>query len=136
MSRFQQLILRALSTTSEHEALACLAKARKEPQDFTGSVTSLDGKSIHEWKRVALYWQDQSKHGTVDGMSASSWKKLAVSSYKMHKASEAKCEELAAEVRQVRLEKEEWSRSHFPVLVSVGVVSMTVGLTVGILFAM
>lgn len=136
MSKFQQLIRKALSTTSEPEALACLAKARKEPQDFTGSVASLDGKSIYEWKSAALYWHNQSKYATADGRSASYWKNLATSAWEMHKASEAKCEELAAQVRQAELEKEESKKVHFPVLVSVGAISMTVGLTVGILFAM
>lgn len=55
-----QLIAKALSTSSEDEAIACLRMARKKGGKIitTSSVQTLNGQDINTWARTAKYYHN------------------------------------------------------------------------------
>lgn len=57
MSTTQQLIAKALSTSSEEEAIACLRMARKKGGSYQAQPT-YDYKALAEsWQKTALSWK-------------------------------------------------------------------------------
>lgn len=79
MSNVNQLLSKAMSTTSEEEAMSCLRMARKKSKTFEGSTTSNDynGRDAKYWyEKAELYYNKaKEKHeGLTLGQQQHLWK--------------------------------------------------------------
>ena len=101
MSNINQLLAKALSTTSEDEAMACLRMARKKGGrlEDSSAPAEYNGHNAKYWYDKALKWYNEAKK-KPQGLSQAQQQQL----YKMYKSEE----ETVARLRQEKraLEKE------------------------------
>jgi TPR repeat protein len=71
MSNINQLLSKAMSTTSEEEAMSCLRMARKKGKTFDSDITSSDynGHGAKYWYEKAALYYDKAKEKN-DGLIA------------------------------------------------------------------
>ena len=68
MTQIDQLLAKALSTTSEEEAIACLRMARKKGSTYTTSkhkptytISTYGGYTAKEWRDAAMQLREESE---------------------------------------------------------------------------
>lgn len=66
MTKVNQLLAKAMSTSSEEEAIACLRMARKNGNafDMVQSSSDYNGHSAKYWYDKAVVYYDKAKNGT------------------------------------------------------------------------
>ena len=71
MSNINQLLAKAMSTTSEEEAMSCLRMARKKGKTLDGDITSSDynGHGAKYWYEKAVQYYNKTKEKN-DGLIA------------------------------------------------------------------
>jgi hypothetical protein len=77
MSNINQLLSKAMSTTSEEEAMSCLRMARKKGKTLDSDITSSDynGHGAKYWyEKAALYYSKAKEKN--DGLTAAQQKQL------------------------------------------------------------
>ncbi len=77
MSNINQLLAKAMSTTSEEEAMSCLRMARKKGKTFDSDITSSDynGHGAKYWYEKAALYYNKAKEKN-DGLTAAQQKQL------------------------------------------------------------
>jgi hypothetical protein len=77
MSNINQLLAKAMSTTSEEEAMSCLRMARKKGKTLDGDITSSDynGHGAKYWYEKAALYYNKAKEKN-DGLTAAQQKQL------------------------------------------------------------
>ena len=68
----EQLIAKALSTTSEDEAIACLRMARKRGGKLESATQKdlVDGKNAEYWHKIAVHWYKKYKEDANNTLDA------------------------------------------------------------------
>lgn len=98
MSAINQLLAKAMSTTSEEEAMSCLRMARKKGNTFEGGVTSglyKDKDAKHWYDKAAYYYNEAKKRDTANGLDERQQQIL----WNMYKEADANVARLSAEKR-------------------------------------
>ncbi len=104
MSTVNQLLSKAMSTSSEEEAMSCLRMARKKSNTFDGGVSTsgeFNGHSAQYWyDKAATYYNAAKKKQETSGLTT----EQQVHLYKMYEQSERASTALYEKYEKLKLE--------------------------------
>lgn len=102
MSSTNQLLLKALSTDSEDEAISCLRMARKRGKAAElNSTSEYNGKSAEYWYNKAQHYYTEAKQKKPEGLS----KEQQTMLYNMYRNAEYEKLVLAKQLSDLQAEK-------------------------------
>lgn len=102
MSSTNQLLLKALSTDSEDEAISCLRMARKRGKTAElNSTSEYNGKSAEYWYNKAQHYYTEVKQKKPEGLS----KEQQTMLYNMYRNAEYEKLVLAKQLSDIQTEK-------------------------------
>lgn len=128
MSKFQQLILKALSTESDSEALSCLALAKREYKKLNGKEPF--SFNTLELSNLAEHYLKISMH---NAQSAVAWREQAQKYYSWFKDSDKEKKSLLAQLEETKGLVADLSNTIKAKVVVTAIVAFTSGITIGLL---